>query len=62
MSKKQKQKTYCIKMILLGESGVGKTNLINVFLGLQFEDYTETNNASSFEGKIDYQGKIYIEQ
>ena len=49
MSKKQKQKTYCIKMILLGESGVGKTNLINVYLDKMFnpnENITFKSNES----------------
>ena len=29
-------KTYYIKIILLGESGVGKTNLINVYFDNDF--------------------------
>ena len=32
MIKNEKQKIYCIKIIFLGESGVGKTSLENVYL------------------------------
>ena len=40
-----------IKVILLGESGVGKTNLINVTVGQQFYDEEQTTFASSFVEK-----------
>ena len=37
-----------IKIILLGESCVGKTNLINVAVGKSFEFNTESSLANSF--------------
>lgn len=36
MSKNKKQKTYNIKITFLGEAGVGKTNLINIYLDKNF--------------------------
>ena len=48
-----------IKIILVGESGVGKTNLINVFLGNNFGEQYSTLSSSSFEGEIDYNNKSY---
>ena len=56
----KKDDSDAIKIILLGATGVGKTNLINAFLGRKFEDYSETNNASSFEDEITYKNKQYI--
>ena len=41
-----------IKAILLGESGVGKTNLINVSIGLDFYEYTGSTFTNSFVEKI----------
>ena len=35
-----------IKIILLGESGVGKTNLMNVFFGKEFQDLTDSTVVS----------------
>ena len=58
--KNNEKKDDTIKIILLGASGVGKTNLINVFLGLEFNEYTESNSASSFEQSINYKNKTYI--
>ena len=44
-----------IKIILLGESGVGKTNLINVFLHLQFDDFSvSTMSSNVFHGFFNY--------
>ena len=40
-----------IKIILLGESGVGKTNLINVSVGKDFEEGENTTCSSSFVTK-----------
>jgi len=37
-----------IKVILIGDSGVGKTNLINIALGLGFNAKQEATSASSF--------------
>ena len=49
-----------IKVILLGESGVGKTNLINVALGKKFEHHSQSSVHSSFlEGLIDFNNKKY---
>ena len=49
-----------IKIILLGESGVGKTNLINAFLNYGFQEKAECNLASfSFEGEYNYKNKSY---
>ena len=41
-----------IKAILIGESGVGKTNLINVSVGLEFLEYTSSTYYNSFVEKI----------
>ena len=48
-----------IKIIILGQSGVGKTNLINVFIGAEFQEYSETTTVSCIEGKITYENKSY---
>ena len=49
-----------IKIILLGESGVGKTNLINVSLDREFEENSaSTNYCSYLEGILDYNNKKY---
>ena len=49
-----------IKIILLGESGVGKTNLINISLDKNFEHNTSsTINSSYLEGILDYNNKTY---
>ena len=49
-----------IKIILLGESGVGKTNLINVALDKVFDLNTESSIHSSYlEGLIEYNKKKY---
>ena len=49
-----------IKIILLGQSGVGKTNLINVFVGKQFDSSTETTSTSyCFEGEYNFNNKPY---
>ena len=37
-----------IKIILLGEAGVGKTNLINVCCDLKFEENSQSSMTSSF--------------
>ena len=49
-----------IKIILLGESGVGKTNLINISLDREFEqNSTSTIHSSYLEGVLDYNNKKY---
>ena len=37
-----------VKVILLGESGVGKTNLINIFTGGEFNENEAVSLTSSF--------------
>ena len=45
--------SYKIKMILVGESGVGKTNLINIMKDKEFDTEEEsTNHCSFFTTKI----------
>ena len=49
-----------IKVILLGEAGVGKTNLIRVAMGKKFEKNVDATISSAFYGsKIDYNEKTY---
>ena len=47
MSKKE-HKTYCIKIIFLGETGVGKTKLLNVYLDKMFSP-NEMPTSQSYE-------------
>ena len=49
-----------IKVILVGETGVGKTNLINVTTDKNFnENERSTISASFSRKKIDLNNKIY---
>ena len=49
-----------IKIILLVDSAVGKTNLLNVFLNYDFQDYPGCTLASySFEGNYSYKNNSY---
>ena len=49
-----------IKLILLGESGVGKTNLIRVAIGKEFvADVSATLTSSYCESKITVDKKVY---
>ena len=49
-----------IKIILVGESGVGKTNLINAFFGFGFNDNSDsTLNSYCFDGQHKYNNKEY---
>ena len=49
-----------IKVILLGEAGVGKTNLIRVALGKEFEEDTASSVTSSFsDAKVFVNNKEY---
>ena len=49
MENKEEKKE--IKVILVGDSGVGKTNLINTSIGLNFIENNESTNTSSFFNK-----------
>ena len=40
-----------IKVILIGNSGVGKTNLINIIMGNPFNEEQDATTASTFSGK-----------
>ena len=52
--------TKLIKIILLGESGVGKTNLINILVGKPFEENSFSSLSSSYsKGNFKYEGKDY---
>ena len=49
-----------IKIIILGESGVGKTNLMNVYFNKDFQSSTEATMASyCMEDEIKHGDKIY---
>ena len=49
-----------IKVVLLGEAGVGKTNLIRVSMGKTFEKNVDSTISSAFyDSKIDYKEKSY---
>ena len=50
-----------IKVILVGESGTGKTSLINATMGLPFKESLESTTANSFSSKkITVGSKQYI--
>ena len=50
-----------IKIVLLGESGVGKTNLINGLFDKPFNDATiSTNNSYFYDGEYIYNKKKYL--
>ena len=50
-----RQNEVGIKIILLGETGVGKTNLIRVFFGMEFkENFLSSSSSDCFEGEIKY--------
>ena len=50
-----------IKIILLGETGVGKTNLINVASGGDFDPDNNSSISSSFTQNVfDYNNKRYL--
>ena len=60
MSKKKVQPASEIKIILLGESGVGKTNLINILMGLPFNENEITSTSNSYmEKKVTINKKLY---
>ena len=50
-----------IKVILVGESGTGKTSLINATMGLKFQEQLESTSTNSFSSKkININGKDFI--
>ena len=50
-----------IKVILLGNSGVGKTNIINIVTGGKFDENEKTTSSASFAiKKMKVGGKEYI--
>ena len=49
-----------IKVILVGETGTGKTSLINTFIGLKFDEKVESTSSASFvTHKMQIEGKTY---
>ena len=58
-----KKNIYNIKIILLGETGVGKTNLINAYFGNSFNpNNLTTTNPNQSHGKLELKNKIcYID-
>ena len=60
MKKKKDEKIHELKVILVGNSGVGKTNLINVLTGRKFEQSIMTTTISTFvEKKMEMGNKKY---
>ena len=60
MSKQKGQQAIEIKIILLGESGVGKTNLINILMGNPFNDNEISSTTNSYsEKKVTINNKLY---
>ena len=50
-----------IKVILVGESGTGKTSLINATMGLKFQEHLETTASNNFSSKkIAINNKEYV--
>ena len=50
-----------IKVILIGESGTGKTSLINATMGLKFKESVESTTTNSFSSKtITINNKEYV--
>ena len=50
-----------IKVILIGESGTGKTSLINATMGLKFKENMESTTTNSFSSKkINIENKEYV--
>ena len=50
-----------IKVILVGESGTGKTSLINATMGFKFQEHLETTASNNFSSKkITINNKEYV--
>ena len=61
MKGKEKEEIEEIKIILIGDSGVGKTNLINTSLGKNFQTYEESTISPSYSLlKFEIEGKKYL--
>ena len=58
----ENQKKHSIKIILLGESGIGKTNLINLYLGEKFNpnEASTTNPSQTDKIKVINNKKINV--
>ena len=60
MKKKKDEKIHELKVILVGNSGVGKTNLINILTGRKFEQSIMTTTISTYvEKKMEMGNKKY---
>ena len=58
--KKGSEELEEIKIILIGDSGIGKTNLINTSVGMQFSDKLKPTISPSYNVKIfEIEGKKY---
>ena len=58
--KKGSEELEEIKVILIGDSGIGKTNLINTSVGMQFSDKLKPTISPSYNVKIfEIEGKKY---
>ena len=58
--KKGSEELEEIKVILIGDSGIGKTNLINTSVGIQFSDKLKPTISPSYNVKIfEIEGKKY---
>ena len=52
---------FDIKVILVGETGTGKTSLISTSIGLEFKEKLDSTQSSSiFQKKMNINDKIYI--
>ena len=50
-----------IKVILVGESGTGKTSLINATMGLKFQEHLDSTAVNNFSSKtINVNSKEYV--